>query len=104
MPEMYNAYNNNCQTFVISLLDIICRAGRKKVNTSYSLTTLQMAYVPTEGNTIPEDEEIEVAITADGIAQAELLAKVQEIMDENTPKLTPEQNAELNRLAEANAS
>ena len=38
MAKAYNAYNNNCQKFVLNLLALICKGPYKVVHPSYALT------------------------------------------------------------------
>ncbi|KAK4188162.1 hypothetical protein QBC35DRAFT_383276 [Podospora australis] len=92
MDPIYNAYNNNCQKFTINLLNLICRNGRKKVRTSYSIFTPLVGFIPgreEEGAAL--GEEVEVAYVEDGAAHFAQLEKVEDIMAENTPMLTPEE-------------
>ncbi|KAJ7633615.1 hypothetical protein DFH06DRAFT_1437566 [Mycena polygramma] len=93
MPEMYDVYDNNCQSFAIKLLDAICRAGRTKVHTSYSLTKLQIAYLDADELEAAEAEgrEIESAVPEDEVEHLEFLAAAQEIMDEQTAPFTEEE-------------
>jgi hypothetical protein len=92
MPHTYDLYNNNCQSFVIRLLDAICRPGRTKVRTNYSLTSLQIGYLPEEEreSAIASTELVEAAVIGDGEKHAQMLSDAQAIMTDRTPKLKPE--------------
>ena len=114
MPEEYNLRTNNCQTFVIQLLDIICRAGRLRVHTSYGFNQVEV-FVPRFTLTgVSEDqdgapqnpqpvqakeeevqlvvvdiktEEAEAAYVLRPDEMADLLWDAAKIMHENTPSI-----------------
>ena len=96
MPEVYHVINNNCQTFTIKLLDLLCRNGRKKVYTSYGGRTLQIGFAPGEEEPakLGAGKEVEVAFVEDGVKHFELLDEVETIMKDNTPEITDKQLAE----------
>lgn len=95
MPEHYNIYNNNCQTFTVTLLDQICRAGRVRVTTSYA--TNQANYLPgMEADA--EDGKVEVAVPLNGVEHLQFLDNIQDIMDQNTPALKQEDVAKVEAL------
>ena len=88
---------NNCQTFVIRLLDIICRSGRKRVDTSFGKQ--QIVFIPGQlGHDDEEEEEedesehkqAEAAFTEYPDQMAKLLEAAQKVMIENTPLLKTE--------------
>jgi hypothetical protein len=93
MPQAYNLKNNNCQTFVIKVLNMICRAGRKKVKI-FNANGLHFANVigfDLVGIVPSEGEEVEVPYVANGVAHVEHMLSVEELMDEHTPALTEEE-------------
>ncbi|KAK4158991.1 hypothetical protein QBC43DRAFT_374199 [Cladorrhinum sp. PSN259] len=101
MPEIYNAVDNNCQKFVIKLLDKICRNGRKKVRTLYSPLTPQIGFVPgAERDDVTLGEEVEVAYVENGAAHLAQLEKVADIMAENTPSIDQEEYEKRAKAAE----
>lgn len=108
MPEEYNLMYNNCQTFVIRLLDIICRSGRKRVDTSFGKQ--QIAFIPGYNDDEEDEEEdksehkqAEAAFTEYPDQMAQLLEAAQKVMIENTPLLKTEDMEEANRTVEVNA-
>lgn len=90
---MYRLVDNNCQKFVLKLLDVICANGRKKVYTSYSRFTLTAGFIPGDlPDEVKAGDEVEVAYAEDGSAQIDLLNKALEIMDENTPTVAEDES------------
>ena len=97
MPEKYYLIHNNCQSFTIRLLEIICRPGRKRVTTSYG--DLQMGFVPgqeAEGH-VEQGEEVEAAVPEDGKAHFALIERAKELMAQKTPTVTAEDLQERKR-------
>ena len=109
MPEEYNLMYNNCQTFVIRLLDIICRSGRKRVDTSFGKQ--QIAFIPgyidddedEEEDKKSEHRQAEAAFTEYPDQMAQLLDAAQKVMIENTPLLKTEDMEEASGTVEVNA-
>ncbi|KAI0012216.1 hypothetical protein F4779DRAFT_634756 [Xylariaceae sp. FL0662B] len=96
MPEHYNLINNNCQTFTVTLLDQICRAGRVRVTTGYA--TNQANYLP--GMEVDsEDDKIEVAVALNGVEHVEFLDRIKDLMDRETPPLTDEDIAKVEAVS-----
>ena len=91
MPQEYNLYNN-CQSFTVTLLDQICRAGRVRVTKSYA--TNQANYLPGM-ETDAEDGKIEVAVPLNGVEHMQFLDGVKDLMDQKTPPLTDEDIAKV---------
>ncbi|KAJ8085001.1 hypothetical protein PM082_003778 [Marasmius tenuissimus] len=75
MPPVYNIYDNNCQCFVLKLLDIICEHGRRKAATSWSWG-VQMGVL-----SLPQEKEIEAPGKDEGVSGA------QAFMNDKTPRL-----------------
>ncbi|KAF4634758.1 hypothetical protein G7Y89_g3346 [Cudoniella acicularis] len=87
MPEHYQLYNNNCQTFTVTLLDQICRAGRVRVTTTYA--TNQANYLP-RMEADAEDGKVEVAVPLNDVDHEEFLDGIRDLMEQKTPPLTDE--------------
>ncbi|KAH6913851.1 hypothetical protein BKA70DRAFT_1217554 [Coprinopsis sp. MPI-PUGE-AT-0042] len=91
MRPGYNLYDNNCQKFVIDLLEKICEPGREKVITSYSYLTqtkmgVEIPFLSSHAEATPkeeEEEEVELPTKSEGLARA------GSIMDEHTPRIHP---------------
>lgn len=98
MPEHYALYNNNCQTFTVTLLDQICRVGRVRVTTSYAAN--QANYLPgMEADA--EDGKVEVAVPLNGIEHMEFLDGIKDLMEQKTPPLTDEDIAKVEAADES---
>ena len=87
MRPGYNVYDNNCQKFVIGLLNKICDPGRRKVTTTYSYITQTARGIPFSGTkpteTTTKKEEMDLPTKDEGLRLAETL------MNERTPRVDP---------------
>jgi len=83
MAKPYNIYNNNCQLFVIKLLDLICQAGRTKVTTSYTFISGTKAGVFGGNESQATEGEVAQPLTEEELKK--VLNGAQALMNENTP-------------------
>jgi hypothetical protein len=107
MKPLYDVRHNNCQKFVIELLNLICEPGRRKVMTSFKWSAIEKSESPVFRKMVlyPQDatkEEIE-ALQAE--ADAEYAARVAEKKRkrEEARKAREAREAEEARAAEAKA-
>lgn len=97
MPEDYDFWSNNCQTFTIRLADMICRNGRKKVYTSWSRWTLTAGFIPgmeSADQATDQKQELEVSFVENGAKHFAMLENIEEILQRNTPEVTAKQLVE----------
>lgn len=89
MRPAYNLYDNNCQKFVMDLLDKICEPGREKVITTYSwIKQVKMGVeIPILnshlGLATPKEKGIELP------TKDEALSRAGSIMEEYTLRVHP---------------
>jgi hypothetical protein len=98
MPEEYNVYNNNCQTFTVTLLDQICRKGRVRVTTSYA--TNQANYLPGMEADADDEGKVQVAVPESGVKHTIWLDEIKDLMEANTPALTEDEIAQAKAIGE----
>ena len=86
MAPKYNVYNNNCQRFVIGLLNKICEPDRVKVITSYSAITqtkrgFDAPFVSSQTK-VSKEQEFDLP------PKDEALKVAESIMAEHTPTMS----------------
>ena len=79
MPPLYNIYDNNCQKFVMNLLQIICEPGCTKVATSWSWGVKLGVQLPATSHS--EEKEIDAPGKEEGLSTA------LKLMSNQTPKI-----------------
>ncbi|KAJ7137903.1 hypothetical protein C8R44DRAFT_975861 [Mycena epipterygia] len=83
MLPRYEVRTNNCQKFVIELLNLICDPGRKKVTTSFGWNAIEAAddveLLPTLYYRVPKDATDEEAAQIKAKAEAEHAERVAEL-------------------------